>query len=504
MTPQSLSQVLRNAGLSSSLAVDPMVIDITEDSRDVKPNWIFAAVPGTSEDGARYIHDAVLRGATAIIAEAPADASIPVIVVPNVRQALADTAASIHGSPSKKLSVAGVTGTDGKTTTCFLLASILAHCGVAAGMITTVEIRVGGETLPSRGRLTTPGAPFVQRTLARMVEDRDTVGIIECSSHALAQERLRGTYLATAAITNVASDHIDFHGSHEAYGEAKARILDLLVPDGSIMVNADDPVSTALMSGRKRRITWFGSTSDAALRASQIQTRPERTTFMAQHDDISLPVTIPLGGRFNVYNSLAAVGMAMALGIEFQEAIGGLKKAEPPPGRLQCVDAGQPFTVYVDYAHTEQAFASTMQFLSDAARDQGGRLIAVFGAAGNRDKSKRPRLAQMASDLCSYFFITNEDPFGEDASDIIKQVASGAPESTRDMQWTTILDRREAIESAFRRARPGDVVAITGKGHEHSIAVGAMSLEWNDVQVTRELLTELGYDGDRRDDKQSR
>ena len=493
MKPKPLSQLLLAAGVIPTTEHDPTVSGVTEDSREVQPGWIFVAVPGTKEDGSKYAAAASMRGAAAIVAERPVESELPVVLVPSARQTLADMAAELFDHPSKLLSVAGVTGTDGKTTTSYMLASIMFKLGIPTGMITTVETRVGGISIGGRGRLTTPSAPFIQQTLAKMVDAGDKAAVLECSSHALAQERVRRVTLRTAAITNVASDHIEFHGSPQAYLEAKAGIFDLVAEGGAILLNHDDPASMSLVPSLNGPVLTYGLNHEADLRARDVKSDLHSSTFVVEYSSIELSASIPIGGRFNVSNALAAVGMAMRLGVSFPQAVAALAHAETPPGRLQRVRAGQPFSLFVDYAHTEQAFESALRFLRSSTGGTTGRLIAVFGAAGNRDAAKRPRLAQIAAEVCDYFILTNEDPFGEDAELILAEVASGAPESTRDDQWMAILDRKEAIRSALAMARSGDVVAITGKGHETSIAAGDTAIPWSDVEVASELLTGMGY-----------
>ncbi|HEV3310724.1 MAG TPA: UDP-N-acetylmuramoyl-L-alanyl-D-glutamate--2,6-diaminopimelate ligase [Chloroflexota bacterium] len=488
-----LSELLATAAIAGSARSNPAIVDISEDSREVAPGWVFVAIPGTAKDGARFVPDAVARGASAVLAETPISAGVPVIVVANARESLADCAAALHGFPSRRLPCFGITGTDGKTTTSFLLASILDYADMPAGLLTTVESRVGGHSVPLSGRLTTPGAAYLQRTLAQMVVAGDRAAVVECSSHGLALDRLRNVDLRAAAITNIAQDHIEFHGSHEEYARAKARIFELTVDGGSVLLNADDPVSMSLSTPPGRRVITFGLADTASLRASALSSSLAKTTFTIRWDGAEIDASIPLGGDFNVYNALAAVGLAISFGVPITDAAAGLARARTPVGRLQAIDVGQPFAVFVDYAHTVQAFTLLLPSLAEVAHRQNGRLIIVFGVGGDRDHAKRPALARLAAANTDYFVITTEDPYGEAASDIIAEIAVGAPTEEKERRWTTREDRRDGIECAIAHARPNDIVAILGKGHENKITTGEQHRPWSDEAACRELLAELGY-----------
>jgi len=485
----NLSEMTRAAGLHVAFPVEKEVTGISEDSRQIQPGWIFVAIPGTTDSGERYAAEATARGAVAVVSETPVDVIGPVILVQHARAALADLAAVFYGYPARRLTCFGVTGTDGKTTTCFLLAAILCASGSSTGLLTTVETWAAGRRVWRDDRLTTPSAPFIQRTIASMV-GTDRYAVIECSSHALVQERLRNVPLRAAAITNVASDHIEFHGSQAAYEEAKSRIGELLAPEDrpGVVVNGDDVAAIRVAEAAGARTLTFGLASGASLRASNVETSLTESRFEVEYAGEQVLARVPLAGVHNVYNALAAIGLALTVPLDLKTAVGGLTDAPRPSGRLERVDLGQTFSVYVDYAHTEQAFHSVIRFLSDQARAQGGHLIAVFGAAGDRDHAKRPRLARIATEFCDFFVITNEDPFGEDPELIVSEIAHAAPEATKGRQWVVELDRRRAIELSLERARRGDIVVITGKGHEQSIAEGDRAVSWNDVDVVRELL----------------
>jgi UDP-N-acetylmuramoyl-L-alanyl-D-glutamate--2,6-diaminopimelate ligase len=488
-----LSSLLAALDIAPESGVDPEIAGVTEDSRLVDPGYIFVAIPGTVDSGALHVDDAVRRGASVIVSETPMTAAVPVMLVPNARKALGDLAAAFFDFPARQLRCFGVTGTDGKTTTSYLLASILRHAGLATGLITTVETQVGGRSFSQPNRLTTPSSPAIQRTLAEMIAMGDQCAAIECSSHALVQERLRQVELRAAAVTNVASDHIEFHGSQSAYEEAKSRIGRLVGPGdyARIVVNHDDAGAqrVAIMTGLDA--ISYGLGDGAALRATAIETSPRDSSFTVRWEDRVSRVTLVAGGRHNVANALAAIGLALCAPLDFEVAVEGLVGAVLPPGRMQRIEEGQPFDVYVDYAHTEQAFGMTLFQLSEVARDRGGQLIAVFGAAGDRDHAKRPRFAKIAAETCGFFVITNEDPYSENRESIATDIAAGAPIETRGSQWTVEMDRWTAIERAFSQARPRDVVVITGKGHEQSIVEAGVAAPWSDVDAARQILASI-------------
>lgn len=486
-----LSTLLTTAEYANESSANPVILDVTEDSREVRPGTLFVAIEGHEKDGLRFAAEAAARGAAAIAAERPVAIEIPVLHVLDARKALADFAAAIHGYPGKQLRVFGITGTDGKTTTCYLLRSILEASSMPTGMITTVETIVGGEPIAGMDRLTTPSASYIQRTLGQMVKAGDKYAVLECSSHALVQQRLRHVALQGAAVTNIKSDHLSFHGSPQAYTDAKALIANLLeqTSDSKLLLNRDDERSMSLADRVKVPIQFFGGSSDSELRATDVQSSLRRTWFAVSKDDLKVPAEIPLGGEYNVYNALAAIGIALNEGIDLLAAVDALTTARTPKGRLQPISEGQSFHVFVDYAHTEQAFEAVLRFLRRMTDSEGTRLITVFGAAGDRDRAKRRVFGRLASRYCDYFVITNEDPFGEDADTIMEEIAAGVP--TDMHRWSKISDRREAIRHALTEAHQSDVVLITGKGHENSIDVSGRRLPWNDGDVTKSLLVDL-------------
>jgi UDP-N-acetylmuramoyl-L-alanyl-D-glutamate--2,6-diaminopimelate ligase len=487
-----LSELLASAGIAMWGGPDPDIVDLTQDSREVRPGWLFVAITGRTFDGHNYVAEAVARGAAAVVVERPVVAAVPTIVVADARAALADLAAAFYNFPSHHLRVIGVTGTDGKTTTCFLLASILEAAGWRTGLSTTVETRIGGRSRYNDSRMTTPDPATIQRLLGQMVGAGDQYAVVESSSHALAQGRLRGVTFHGAALTNIASDHLDFHGSREAYVAAKARLFGMVTASSEphIALNRDDRSFWEISPQLRQPYTTYGTTAAAEVRASDMAPSIQGTRFCLHSPWGNTDIVLPLPGSFNVYNALAAATLALQEGVPLAAVRHGLATARSPAGRLERVDIGQDFTVFVDYAHTVQAFGHVLGWLHDLARRNGGRLIAVFGAAGSRDRSKRPELGRIAGQLADYFVITNEDPFGEDAASITVDIAAGAPQATKGQQWTIELDRRLAIKRALDQARAGDIVVITGKGHERSIVAAGQAEPWSDIEVVRELLSD--------------
>jgi UDP-N-acetylmuramoyl-L-alanyl-D-glutamate--2,6-diaminopimelate ligase len=486
-----LSTLLDLTGTDVLPSSNPDVRDVSENSREIRPGWIFVAVRGHTLDGNSYVEDAIQRGAVAVVSERSLNISVPNVVVQDARAALADLAAAINRYPSRRLRVYGVTGTDGKTTTSYLLRAILEAAGYQTGMQTTVETCTGGTWRLALGRMTTPSAPQVQRALASMVVQGDRCAVLESSSHALVQDRLRNIEYRGATITNIGSDHLDFHGSRERYVETKASLLSMVqdLEGTHIALNADDDDSMRIGQEICRPFLLYGIRSESDVMAGDLRTESGRLRFTLQSGGEATDILLPIGGDYNAYNAMAASALAITEGISLEIIREGLQAARIPPGRLQRVDRGQPFDVYVDYAHTEQALRSVLRYLATVAHGRGARLLAVFGAAGDRDRSKRRNLARIAGEHSDFFVITNEDPFGEDPDAIMTEIATGANQAERGSRWTVEADRRRALKLAFDMARSGDVVAVTGKGHERAIAMGRESLAWNDAEVIEELLS---------------
>jgi len=506
-----LSDLLATAGLSNVLvegsAQRVEVRGFSDDSRSLSPGALFLAEPGQHVDGYRFVAQAVERGAVAVLAERPLPPEalargVVGLIVPDVRPAWSDLAAAFYGYPARQLHVTGVTGTDGKSTTCLLLSAVLEAAGCRTGVLGTVLLKIGPHVVPNTTRMTTPKAHDIQDLLARMVEDGVTHAIVESSSHALALERVRGCLYDAAVLTNVTSEHLDFHGSREAYLAAKGRLFQLLdaAPPKALsgvgalgrfaVLNRDDSSYPAYRPHIHSRVLSYGvESSDADLRATQVWPTAAGSAFRVVGDGGAVDVRTRLPGLFNVYNCLAALAFAQGMGIDLEAAAVALAGVEGVPGRMQRVDAGQPFEVIVDYAHTPDSLEKVLATLRPLTT---GRLIVVFGSAGERDEGKRPLMGAVAARLADFFVLTDEDPRLEDRERIITAIALGACQAgaREGQQFLRIPDRREAIRAAVRAAQPGDVVLLAGKGHESTIEMGGQKLPWNEVAVTRELLAQ--------------
>jgi UDP-N-acetylmuramoyl-L-alanyl-D-glutamate--2,6-diaminopimelate ligase len=493
-----LAALLEAAGIDAALQPSAAGLEITaidSDSRSVAPGSLFVAVPGLRSDGHRFIDAAVERGAGAVVAErlpdAPIDVSTPVIIVADSRLALSDLAAAFNDDPSRTLCVAGITGTDGKTTTATLLWSAWRAAGIAAASITTVDRRTLDGVTGNPSRQTTPEAPELHAELARIRDAGCTHVALETSSHALEMRRVDRVEFRAAVFTRITTEHLELHGSRHRYLAAKTRLLELVSarPNGIAVLDADPfgfphlaaiPVAT--------RLTYTDLPDVAAdLHAEAIVVEPSAVRFTARTPWGSAQVRLRLPGSFNVRNALAALAAACATGAELGSAIRGLEAAEAVTGRMELIDLGQPFTVVVDYAHTTDALETV---LHELRRTTSGRLWAVFGSAGERDLEKRPAMGSAAARLADVSVITDEDPRGEDRQLILEQIAAGAVAAggRRGENLFVIPDREEAIGFAVANATPGDTVLCAGKGHEKTIETATGEITWNEREVASEAI----------------
>lgn len=474
---------------------DLEVRDIAYDSREVQPGTLFVAIPavgqGPASGGFAFIHAAIQAGALAVVIPEGAPAmDVAQVRVPDTRSVLADLAAVFFAHPSRQLRLFAVTGTDGKTTTTYFLEQIFAAAGYRTGMIGTVETKVGEDRQVNIDRMTTPESLDIQRLLRRMVNAGVSHAAVEASSHALALGRLRACSFAGCAVTNITSDHIEFHGSWEEYFRIKSTLFTELAPERPAVLNRDDEQFDRLAALVPGTVLSYGLADNATLRAIDLQPSAQSTACTVVWSDRRAPMTVPMPGRFNVSNALAAAGLALSAGMPLHEVIDGITRAHPPPGRMERVSTDLDFDVVVDYAHTPNAFQQVLATLRERQKDSG-HVIAVFGAAGNRDRAKRPLLASIARRYADYFFITNEDPCDERADAIIDEVASGVPGHEEGRFFERQPDRGRAITTALSRARPGDVVIILGKGHERSIVVDGRKEPWSDAAAVRHALEAL-------------
>jgi UDP-N-acetylmuramoyl-L-alanyl-D-glutamate--2,6-diaminopimelate ligase len=457
-------------------APDVEITGLAYDSRSVKPGTLFFCVSGLCRDGHEFAPDAVAAGAAALVVERPLGLGVPEVAVPSARAAMAPVAARFFGDPTAELDVVGVTGTNGKTTTAFLVRSMLEAAGRPCGLLGTVTALVGG--VQQRVVRTTPEAIDLQRAFQAMVEAGDRACAMEVSSHALELHRADAIHWATAIFTNLTQDHLDFHASMEDYFLAKRRLF-VAGPRASI-VNVDDPFGRRLAAEIPGALR-FAVERPADYRASAVETDWAGTRFRLEGPGIELDLRSPLPGRFNVYNVTGAAVAALVLGVDPDAIAAAISGARPIPGRFEPVDEGQGFAVVVDYAHTPDSLDNLLRAARALAE---GRLIVVFGCGGDRDRGKRPVMGEIAARLADVAIVTSDNPRSEDPEAIIGDVLAGAGGSAE-----AIVDRREAIGSAVEQARPGDVVVIAGKGHEQGQEfAGGRKLPFDDVAVAREAL----------------
>lgn len=488
--PVPLHDLLGVPGADARLAGAPRegvrILDVTHDSRDAGPGVLFACRPGSRADGHDFAPAAVAAGSPALLVERVLDLDVPQLLVPSVAQTLGPVAARVHADPSSRLMLLGVTGTNGKTTTSYLLESVLRAAGHVTGLIGTVQTVIAGEAID--GIRTTPEASDLQRLLRRMVDAKVTAAAMEVSSHGLALSRVTGTRFAAAAFTNLSRDHLDFHPDLEAYHAAKANLFTPTYTDLAV-VNVDDPAGRRIAkeaAARGLRVTKVSVRGhvEADVSARDITLGPARSAFTALLHGRPLAVTLRLPGSFNIDNALLALATADAAGTDPQTAVAGIGELTGVPGRMERVDAGQPFTVLVDYAHTPDSVASVLR----AARPlTSGRIIIVIGCGGERDRGKRRLMGRQAAALADLAIFTNDNPRGEDPRSILEAIASGA-RWVASARWTVEEDRRDAIALAIDQAEPGDVVVIAGKGHESYQEIAGRRLPFDDRAVARSLL----------------
>jgi len=466
------------------------VTGISYDSRRVQPGHVFVALKGQRTDGTQFVQQALERGAIAVVSQesAPADLAPIWTAVNDARLALALLAVAFSGNPSLEMRVVGITGTNGKTTTAHLIASIFDAAEIPCGLLGTVGYRIGDDVREATH--TTPEAPEVQALLREMVDRGCGACAMEVSSHALSLRRVDGMTFAAAVFTNLTRDHLDFHGDMDAYFQAKRRLFEMLPREAPTLINVDDPRGVTLAAASSRPVTY------AVNRPADITPGPVSFSLNGLEFDVRTPrgllhVKSPLVGRPNVYNILAAVSTATALGLSFHEIESGIAALRGVPGRFQLVSGarGGDVMVVVDYAHTDDALRNLLETARPLA---SGRLITVFGCGGDRDRTKRPLMGAVAGRLSDLIVITSDNPRSEDPARIIEEIQRGiTPDTQRDatQRTLTVPDRREAIDTAIELARPGDLVLIAGKGHEKYQIVGGAVLPFDDVAVARAALS---------------
>jgi UDP-N-acetylmuramoyl-L-alanyl-D-glutamate--2,6-diaminopimelate ligase len=481
---------------------------VTNDSRRVAPGSLFVAVSGLHTDGHDHVASAADRGAAAALVERTVlESQVPQILVGSTQAALATAAAWWYGDPSRDLLTIGITGTDGKTTTAYLAVAALEAAGVRTGMLGTAGRRIGGTSEANPEHATTPDAPILQRALRAMRLAGDTAAVIETTSHGLALDRVGSVAYDVAVLTNVTHEHLEFHGTWEAYRDAKLSLFERLAVTGGNppkawpkagIVNADDPsagrfIGVAQEAGAT--VLTYGTDSSADVRATRVEEDARGLRVAYQAPSGAATVEIHLAGRFNVHNALAVVALGEALGLDPGAVRDGLASVSVVPGRMERVDLGQPFEVIVDYAHSPASLQTVLDLLAPVAAARGGGVIAVFGSAGERDTAKRPIMGRIAAERCRLVVVTDEDPRDEDRDAILEAIAAGAEAAgaQRDRDLLVVADRRQAIGSALERARPGDTVLLAGKGHETSIIGPNGPVAWDERAETEAALHALGY-----------
>ncbi len=487
--------------------------DVTDDSRAVRPGTLFVAVPGLHVDGHEFVAAAMGAGAAAAIVERPLpELALPQVVVDRAARALADAATWWFGDPSRELAVVGITGTDGKTTTSFLAAAALAAAGRSPGLVGTVSTQIGSVREANPEHLTTPGALLLQRTLRAMVAAGNDIAVVETTSHGLAADRVRGIAYDVAILTNLTHEHLEFHGSWEAYRDAKLSLFERLAVGGTnpakswlgaalaktAIVNADDPnagsfVGVAQEAGA--RVVTYGTDPAADVRATRVEEDDRGIRIGLDGRSGPASLHLRLAGRFNVHNALAVVALGEVLGLDAEAVRRGLADMPGVPGRMERLDAGQPFGIVIDYAHTPASLEKVLGLLAPLAAARGGKLIAVFGSAGERDVEKRRMMGRIAGERARLVVATNEDPRGEDPDAILGEIARGAEDAgrKRDRDLLLIADRPAAIAAAFERARPGDIVLLAGKGHEQSIIGARGPVAYDERTAALDALAAMGF-----------
>ena len=473
--------------------VDRDITGITYDSRRVMPGNLFVAMRGENTDGHRFVEAAIDRGASAIVLERDSGLNPRAtrIKVKDARRTLALASAEFYSHPSQALKVVGVTGTNGKTTTAFMVKAIMETAGMGAGLIGTVQYQIGQRIIPASR--TTPESVEIQDMMSQMLRAGCGGVAMEVSSHALDLQRVAGIDHDVAIFTNLSQDHLDYHGTMKNYFEAKTKLflgLGSMRKRGSAVVNTDNEYGRRLIArlGGENAVVTYGVSSDAVIRALDVRVSADGTYFVVRTPRGSIPVSLPLIGRYNVSNALAAIGAALSLGIELGSIERALSTLRPVPGRMEPMDVQQDFHVYVDYAHTEDALRNVLMTVSELTK---GRLIVVFGCGGDRDKGKRAPMGEVACELADFSILTSDNPRTEDPHEILKQIENGFPAGARS-RYQVIADRREAIERALDIARPGDSVLVAGKGHETYQEFADTVVPFSDRQVINEYFTNLG------------
>jgi UDP-N-acetylmuramoyl-L-alanyl-D-glutamate--2,6-diaminopimelate ligase len=484
MNLKTLLSVLQKYEISGVSDLD--ITGFAYDSRKVKPGNLFAALPGLQHHGSEFQAQAEKNGAVAILSDRSLKSSLPIIIVENPRKALAALSNAFYQYPSTKLKLFGVTGTNGKTTTTFLLHSILEAAGLQTGLLGTVVY--SGKDFRTDAYLTTPESLDLQEMLAKMVAEKDQACVMEVSSHSLVMSRVAGCAFEAAIFTNLTQDHLDFHKTMEDYFEAKKILFDgQTVATKSAFINKDDPYGKRILADRK--VSGFDSFSYGFSAGSSFRIRDWKTTaqesnMVIRYEGKDIKVKTPLLARYNAYNLCGAFAAATVAGIDRNAILQGIENMKQVPGRLEKVDHGQPFLVFIDYAHTEDALRQVLSTLRPYTRE---RLIVLFGCGGERDKGKRPLMGRAAGELADEIILTSDNPRTENPATILQQIKTGV-EKSGNTNLHIIPDRKEAIAYALKLAAPVDTLLLAGKGHETYQIIGKEKQHFDEREILQELL----------------
>jgi len=489
-----LSELLAGVALRETLApalANQEVTGLEYDSRRVEKGFVFFAFPGSRVDGRRFAQNALDLGAVAVVSDLPRPAEFigDWIQVEHGRQALATASRNFYHHPDERILFTGITGTNGKTTTAYLIETVLRASGKITGLLGTIEYRLAGEVRPSPN--TTPESLDVMRFATELEARGGTHLIAEVSSHALALGRVYGFHFHTTVFTNLTRDHLDFHGTMEEYGAAKRRLFAGPPAPQWAVLNADDPVSKTMTPDHPgSRTIWFGLAADAGLRAENIVSGFSGLRFDVLWNGRRANVESPLLGRVNVSNILAAIGTGLSYGLDLDAITSAVPACRAVPGRFEPVDQGQSFLVAVDYAHTDDALRNAIQTARSLSK---GKVITLFGCGGDRDRTKRPLMGMAAAELSDFVVLTSDNPRSEDPLAIMNDVLVGL--GRFDTPYVAEPDRARAIQIAIERAQPGDVVLVAGKGHETYQVLKDRTIHFDDRETAREILRSFGYKG---------
>jgi UDP-N-acetylmuramoyl-L-alanyl-D-glutamate--2,6-diaminopimelate ligase len=484
-----IKELISALGISERPFLNFKVKGISCNSKDVLDDYVFVAIKGNRQDGTRFIDEAIEKGAKAIIVQGSrfkvqGSKKVSFIEVKDTRKALAKLAAEFYGNPSRKINVIGITGTNGKTTVSYLLEELLNEAGFLPAVIGTINYRFKDKIIPAKN--TTPGPIELQSLLAKMLKEDINYCIMEVSSHALDQERVEGIDFHSAIFTNLTQDHLDYHKTLENYFQVKAKLFKDISPNSFIVINNDDRYSRRLRRLTCAKVITYGIKNKADVVAQDIRFDIKHTEFRLVSFKGEMDFKTKLIGRYNVYNILATVAWALRGGIDLFTIKSALRGFSFVPGRLERIDFDRRFSIFVDYAHTEDALRNTILTLRQFLKK---RIIVVFGCGGERDKTKRPKMGRTVSELSDYAIITNDNPRSEDPNEIIQDIKRGI----RKRNFCVIPDRLGAIKRALSLAKSGDIVLVAGKGHENYQILKDRIIHFDDCQIIRECLKSVKY-----------